>query len=149
MQSIRKLGPFALSVSNLDRSVAFYKALGFEAGEKYPFPVSAAHAMGVTGADAAMAMQKLTRDGAEVLLLEISPAPAKKPADGAAAQYGLAHLELLVSDLDGVAAEIQRMGGTILESTRSRLTDVGPNPLDMIFCRDPDGTLIALVDPHS
>jgi catechol 2,3-dioxygenase-like lactoylglutathione lyase family enzyme len=144
MGAIRSLGPIGLSVRDIERSARFYAALGFELGERVPVPASGANALGARGANARLVMQRIWRDGAKLLLLQLEPAPSE-PGRGAAAQLGLTHLEMFVDDIDSVAAEIARMGGAALNETRATLADVGPEPLHMMFCRDPDGTLIALV----
>jgi catechol 2,3-dioxygenase-like lactoylglutathione lyase family enzyme len=141
---IQALGPIGLSVRDIEKSARFYAALGFELGERVPVPASGAHALGARGSNARLVMQRIWRDGAKLLLMQVEPSPAA-PGPGAAAQLGLTHLELFVDDIDNVASGIARMGGTALPTTRVTLTDVGPAPLHMMFCQDPDGTLLALV----
>src|ERR1700758_4112103 len=60
---IHGLGPFGISVADLDRSVRFYTALGFKAGERTPLPHSVAKVLGAKTPDATATMQTLGRDG--------------------------------------------------------------------------------------
>lgn len=146
---IRKLGPFGISVADLDRSVRFYSALGFKVGDRESLPHSVAKVLGAESPNSKASMQTMSRDGAEVLLLQVDPVPSGHAADRAGKQLGLAHLEIMVDDVDQVASAIARLGGTVLRKTRAHLTDLGsPNPTDIVFCRDLDGTLIVLVADH-
>jgi catechol 2,3-dioxygenase-like lactoylglutathione lyase family enzyme len=147
--AIQKLGPLGLSVKDIDRSVRFYSALGFTAeGEKASMPISAAHALGIEGPNAQLSVQVLTRDGVNLVLHEATPAPVGPASPGAASALGLAHFELFVNDMDAAASQIRRHGGRVLEETRVRMTDVGPKPVEMMYARDPDGTLIMLLYYH-
>jgi catechol 2,3-dioxygenase-like lactoylglutathione lyase family enzyme len=142
---VRAVGPIGLSVRDIDRSTRFYASLGFKAGDKEPMPSSAARAVGARGRNPTLIMREMTRDGAKLLLIQLHPTPSKPAGSGAAAQLGLAHLDFNVDDIDRVASEIERMGGSVLKATRAKLTDAGPNPIETLYCRDPDGTLIILV----
>jgi catechol 2,3-dioxygenase-like lactoylglutathione lyase family enzyme len=147
--AVQGVGPLGLSVSDIDRSVTFYEALGFVASERTTVGASGANALGAEGPDAMVVHQMVERNGFGILLLQVKPKPKGSPGAGAAAQFGLAYLELYVSDMDRVAAEIKRCGGSVLEQSRKRLSDVEATPVDLMFCKDPDGTLIALVHVHT
>ena len=48
-------------------------------------------------------------------------------------------------DIDAVAAAVEAAGGTVVRATRTAL-DLGGTPLDFVFCTDPDGVRIELMD---
>jgi lactoylglutathione lyase len=60
-------------------------------------------------------------------------------------QLGLTHLSFRVDDLAGVAARIEALGGQLVPSTRTSL-DLGGTALDFVYCTDPDGVRIELMD---
>jgi lactoylglutathione lyase len=60
-------------------------------------------------------------------------------------QLGLTHLSLRVDDIDAVAGQIERLGGEVLPTTRTRMGDRS-SPLDFVYCTDPDGVRIELMD---
>jgi|JRYL01.1.fsa_nt_gb catechol 2,3-dioxygenase-like lactoylglutathione lyase family enzyme len=142
---IKGLGPFGLSVRDIDKSALFYGALGFTLGEKYDMPHSAAKASGAADPDARMSMQQISWGATNLLLVQFDPPVAAAPGEGPAARRGLSNLELMVDDVDRAANQIRALGGVVLDGTRSTLTDLGTPPLHMVLCQDPDGTMIALV----
>ena len=85
----------------------------------------------------------LERDGTTIELLHFaSPGSsgdleAVRPVN----QHGLTHLSFQVDDMDAVMKDVLRCGGRTLGHTR-----IAPQPdVFAIFCTDPDGTLIELV----
>ena len=56
-------------------------------------------------------------------------------------QNGLTHLSFQVEDVETVLSDVARCGGRTLEDTRVTPT----SETVAIFCTDPDGTLIELV----
>jgi predicted enzyme related to lactoylglutathione lyase len=60
-------------------------------------------------------------------------------------QLGLTHLSLRVDDVDAVAAVIEGLGGTVVTATRTSI-DLPGTRLDFLYCTDPDGVRIELMD---
>ena len=85
----------------------------------------------------------LERDGTVIELLHFaSPGSAGDPnGPRPVNRHGLTHLSFEVEDLDGVLADVARLGGAALQDTRIAIGDHA----SAIFCTDPDGTLIELV----
>ncbi len=54
---------------------------------------------------------------------------------------GLTHLCFRVDDVAAAAAEVVRLGGTVVDGTS---TNLGPG-IDFVYCTDPDGTRIELM----
>lgn len=106
----------SLNVADLERTIAFYGALGFSRVERWEFE-------GQPGADV---IDPLT--GAR---LELAT-----DADGARADGRLAHLSLVVEDIDA-AHEVVVARGRYAEDVVTR-----PSGARTFDGRDPDGTLI-------
>ena len=60
-------------------------------------------------------------------------------------QLGLTHLSIRVDDIDATAAAIESLGGSVVRSTRTALP-FGDVTLDFVYCTDPDGVRIELMD---
>lgn len=60
-------------------------------------------------------------------------------------QLGITHLSLRVDDVDRVASTIEEMGGAVVRSTRTTFDGRGVR-LDFLYCTDPDGVRIELMD---
>lgn len=60
----------------------------------------------------------------------------RRPMD----QLGFTHLTLIVDDVDSVAERVEQLGGSLHPTTRVE-SPLGP----MVFCTDPDGVRIELI----
>jgi catechol 2,3-dioxygenase-like lactoylglutathione lyase family enzyme len=58
---------------------------------------------------------------------------------------GLTHLSFWVSDVDATAARLEAAGGTIVDSTRTKSEDASGAGIYLLFCTDPDGTRVELM----
>lgn len=138
------LSDIAISVRDMERSLRFYEALGFEISGSRPIRAAVAKVLELKGPfKARMAFAR--RNGVVLELVEVSePAVAKAPTNGIAESLGLGHIGIRVDNVDRVAKIIEANGGKTLPHTR--LTGEGR---DLLFCTDPDGTRIELifVDP--
>ena len=136
---------FGICVADLDRSLRFYcEGLGFTE--------VAAHEVGTEfGAlmeldDLQLSSRMITRDGVTVELLGYgSPPVVGEPVRRPLNQLGLTHLSFRVDDLEAVAARIEALGGHVVTTTRTTL-DLGGTALDFVYCTDPDGVRIELMD---
>jgi lactoylglutathione lyase len=133
-----------ICVSDLERSIRFYcDGLGFELAQ--------AHTVGgefgrlVELDDVVLQSRFVRRDGISLELLHFdSPGHSGGTERRPMNQLGITHLSLRVDDLDSVAHVIESLGGTVVTSTR---TTLGPSedPLDFVYCTDPDGVRIELM----
>jgi catechol 2,3-dioxygenase-like lactoylglutathione lyase family enzyme len=134
-----------ICVSDLERSVRFYcEGLGFEPVASHRVGQEFAALMEVEGVD--LESRMLARDGVTIELLGYH-AP-KTTGDGRRRplnQLGLTHLSLRVDDVDAVAATIEEFGGTVVRPTRTTF-DLDTVRLDFLYCTDPDGIRIELMD---
>ncbi len=134
-----------ICVSDVDASLRFYcEGLGFaevaahEVGEEF------AALMEVEGVR--LRSRMIAKDGVTVELLGFD-APgvtgdgSRRPMNA----LGLTHLSLRVDDVGATAATIETLGGTVVRSTRTALP-LGDVTLDFVYCTDPDGVRIELMD---
>ena len=115
-------------ITNIDRSVAFYEALGFEEKRRAPIRDEATNVF-----------MNLPEDGAEPRLELTFNHDRTEPyelGDG----YG--HIAITTSDLDGTLARLKEQG---IEPERAPYTvrEGGPR---LCFVRDPDGYRIEILE---
>ncbi len=117
-----------ICVSDLDRSVRFYcEGLGFEPVATHQVGREFAALMEVEGVE--LESRMLSRDGVTIELLgfRVSPGTTGDGTRRPMNQLGLTHLSLRVDDVDGLAATIEALGGTVVPATRTTF-DLGPGP---------------------
>jgi lactoylglutathione lyase len=136
---------FGICVSDLECSLRFYcEGLGFEAAESHDIGSEFARLMEFD--DVSLRSQFIRRDAVAIELLAFSiPAPIGEPVRRPVNQLGLTHLSFRVDDLPGTAARMSELGGSVLEQTRTSL-DLSGLTLDFVYCTDPDGVRIELMD---
>ncbi len=143
------LGPafshFGICVSDLERSLRFYcDALGFEKAESHAIGSEFAALMDLP--DVAVTSQFIRRGPTAIELLAFSePAPFGERVRRAVNQLGLTHLSFRVRDLAGTAAKVVELGGAVVESSRTTI-DLGGTALEFLYCTDPDGVRVELMD---
>ncbi len=136
---------FGICVSDLERSLRFYRdGLGFEEVASHQVGEEFAVLMEVEGVR--LDSRMLARDGVTVELLGfLAPEPVGDGSRRPMQQLGLTHLSLRVDDVEAVAATIEAHGGAVVRSTRTTF-DLGETRLDFLYCTDPDGVRIELMD---
>jgi catechol 2,3-dioxygenase-like lactoylglutathione lyase family enzyme len=136
---------FGICVSDLDRSLRFYcDGLGFEQAESHSIGSEFAALMDM--ADVAVTSQFIRKGPTAIELLAFAqPAPFGDRARRPVNQLGLTHLSFRVGDVPGVAAKLAALGGAIVESSRTTI-EFGDVPLQFVYCTDPDGVRIELMD---
>jgi lactoylglutathione lyase len=112
-------------IGNIDRSVAFYKALGFEEVGRLDLPDGATNVF-----------MGLPDDGAR---LELTHNPGVESYD---LGTGYNHIAVTANDLDGALARLSRRG---IEPERPPYT-VREGGNRLCFVRDPDGYRIELIE---
>lgn len=139
------LSHFGVCVSDLDRSLRFYcGALGFVPAESHEIGSEFARLMELD--EVSVRSQFIRREGVAIELLAFAePAPVGSTERRPINQLGLTHLSFRVDDLEGTAARIGELGGSVLAHTRTGL-DVAGTHLDFVYCSDPDGVRIELMD---
>jgi catechol 2,3-dioxygenase-like lactoylglutathione lyase family enzyme len=134
-----------ICVSDLEASVRFYvEGLGFEPVMSHRIGAEFGPLMEVDGVE--LESRMLARDGVTIELLGyVSPGILGDGSRRPMNQLGLTHLSLRVDDVDGVAATIEALGGTVVTATRTTF-DLPGARLDFLYCTDPDGVRIELMD---
>jgi glyoxylase I family protein len=134
-----------ICVSDLDASLRFYgDGLGFEVVASHDVGEEFAELMEVDGVRLRSSM--IRRDGATLELLGYVTPGTTGPAERRPMnQLGLTHLSLRVDDVESVAATIESHGGTVVRATRTTFT-FDEASLDFLYCTDPDGVRIELMD---
>ena len=146
-------GHININVADLDRSVAFYRKLGFEVllpgipylnlddgAQPRPLPDGAASALGVPEGTRGRACIMQLDDGfPKIDLTEWDGrAQAEPPGNG---DLGLVRLCLASRDLRGDVADLTAQGVEFLSPPTAGHGGLA----DIAVCKDPDGTLIELI----
>ena len=136
---------FGICVSDLECSLRFYcDALGFEKAESHEIGREFARLMDFP--DVVVTSQFIRKGTTAIELLAFSePAPFGDRVRRAVNQLGLTHLSFRVGDLDATAAKVLERGGTIVETSLTTI-DFGETPLRFVYCTDPDGVRVELMD---
>jgi catechol 2,3-dioxygenase-like lactoylglutathione lyase family enzyme len=136
---------FGICVSDLGRSVRFYcDALGFEKAESHAIGSEFARLMDLP--DVAVTSQFIRRGPTAIELLAFDePAPFGARERRAVNQLGLTHLSFRVRDVAGTVARIVELGGGVVDSSRTTI-DLGGTALEFVYCTDPDGVRVELMD---
>jgi lactoylglutathione lyase len=136
---------FGICVSDLDRSLRFYcDALGFEKAESHAIGCEFAALMDLP--DVAVTSQFIRRGEISVELLAFhEPAPLGDGERRPLHQLGLTHLSFRVEDVTAMAARIVELGGAVVDSSRTSIA-LGAARLELVYCLDPDGVRIELMD---
>jgi catechol 2,3-dioxygenase-like lactoylglutathione lyase family enzyme len=136
---------FGICVSDLDQSLRFYcDALGFEKAESHEIGREFARLMDFP--DVAVTSQFIRKGATAIELLAFSePSPFGDRERRAVNQLGLTHLSFRVSELEATAAKLVELGGSIVETSRTTI-EFGDTALAFVYCTDPDGVRIELMD---
>jgi len=136
---------FGICVSDLECSLRFYcEALGFEKAESHAIGSEFAALMDLP--DVAVTSQFIRKGTTAIELLAFSdPTPFGDRQRRAVNQLGLTHLSFRVTDVAATVAKVIALGGSVVESSRTTL-DFGGTPLEFVYCTDPDGVRVELMD---
>jgi catechol 2,3-dioxygenase-like lactoylglutathione lyase family enzyme len=136
---------FGICVTDLEVSLAFYcGALGFEKAESHEIGSEFAALMDLPGVDVTSQFVRRGPTAIELLAFR-DPSPYGERTRRAVNQLGLTHLSFLVDDLPAAAARVVEFGGSVVESSRTTI-DLGGTALEFLYCTDPDGVRVELMD---
>lgn len=145
MASITRLHHTGLQVSDLERSVAFYRdVLGFELVFQWnPRADYIRTLVGYPGLDLHAAVLRPPSSDAFIELLEYRNVE-RTPVDTRTANPGTAHVAFFVDDLDTLYADLRARG---VESVSDPVTPtIGPNEGGRaVYMIDPDGIRVELI----
>lgn len=131
---------FAICVSDLDRSLAFYThALGFSHLRSID-ELGAPFDQLVELPGNSLQVHQLTCGDVRIELVTYSGGTTGDTSPVAMNQLGFTHMTLVVQDMAATLANIVKYGGRVLEHSHID-SDYGP----IVFCVDPDGTRIEIM----
>ena len=136
-------------VTDLDRALRFYcEGLGFEHAATHDIDSVYADALEVPG-DVALKSVFLSKGPVSIELLVWDRPDAEGTPSSRRNLLGLTHLSFWVSDVEATAAALVAAGGTVIDSTRTKSQDAAGDGVHLLFCADPDGTRVELMQQLS
>ncbi len=149
-------GHININVANLDRSIAFYRKLGFEvfipaipylaldnAQDQKPLPDAAAAALGIKqGAKGRACILQLDDGFPKLDLTELTGLEQGAPLTNS--DLGLVRICLASEDLERDVTRLKAEGVEFLSEPMAGHAQLA----DIAVCKDPDGTLIELLQVY-
>ena len=144
--AIPRMSHVGVGVTDIERAAAFYeKALGFRRAAAVTGGQESANLVGLSG-EVRFQSLFMELEGRLVELVHFD-APATQRAElKQFAQTGLTHLSFRVDSLDEAMDRVRRFGGKVLEQTGVNIDLPGGIAGRVIFCTDPDGTRVELME---
>lgn len=149
-----------LSVADIHRSTRFYcDGLGFKEGSTLGGGPESSSVLGLP--DVEFTNRFLTKDGFTLELVQMhKPPPEADVVPRPFNKLGFTHMAIRVSNLKSVAAKLIELGGSAVEETYFEPAVVHPHgpmtkedlekwrgaPQAIMFCLDPDGTRVELLE---
>ena len=130
-----------ICVQDIDRSIRFYRdALGFAVAESYEIGSEVDRIMEIEGVKLRSLFLRRDDGIAIELLYFYEPNCFGVRERRAMNQFGLTHLSFWVDDLERARQAVRDAGGTVHDKT---FADLGY--ITLIFCTDPDGVRVELM----
>lgn len=140
---ITRIDHLNIVVSDLDRSIAFFRLLGFEEGLGASLdPAFLERLTGIAGADGRFVTLRHAGSNTTIELLKFVTDAGADPQLGRADRIGLRHLAFAVDDIDATVSKLSTAGIEFLspvqtwEKTGKRL----------VYLYGPDGILLELAE---
>jgi catechol 2,3-dioxygenase-like lactoylglutathione lyase family enzyme len=138
----------AITCADLDRSLAFYRSLGFREAARYPSENAEGSHLRIDGAVAMDEVVLTAPGGGEVLVMLVgfrSP-PCTTVAPRAANTLGMWRAAFLVADLDGAVADLTRQHIDTISAPVAMAMGPGLPTLRFVCFRGPDGEVLELIE---
>ena len=142
---IERISHFGVCVSDLPRSVAFYRdALGFTEEGGIELIDTCGNTLGLESFELHTCYVSLGEVRIELLHFPRSNEPLVAKDLRRMNHTGLTHIALAVNDIDQVAERVLAHGGKVFPDTRSSL-DSPQGTISLMYCSDPDFTRVELI----
>ena len=138
----------AIACADLERSIAFYRALGFRDVARFPSTNDDGAHLRINGPVAMEEVMLLapTKSEFNVMLVGFStPSPAPGPSRPANT-LGMWRTALLVTDLDGAYTELSRLGIKTMSPPTAMMMGPGLPELRFLCFAGPDGEVLELIE---
>ncbi len=138
-------------VTNIERSAAFYKAIGFTEIDGFSVPADFASEAGLTAKkqlDVRVFVLGKEKTATKIKLMQIAgTSPKKSDNANIHAQTGYRYLTLFVTDMNAAMDRLKKANATILGKAPHLLPKGFPAGVYLTVFKDPDGNLIEFVGP--
>jgi catechol 2,3-dioxygenase-like lactoylglutathione lyase family enzyme len=138
----------AVGCADLERSIAFYRSLGFRDVARFPSESDDGAHLRIDGPvafDEVMMLAPTTGELSVMLVGFSTPAPVRAPARPANT-LGMWRAALLVADLDAAYAELGRLAITTLSPPTAMAMGPGLPELRFLCFAGPDGEVLELIE---
>jgi lactoylglutathione lyase len=136
-----------ICVTDLERSLRFWcEGLGFTTTMVPPVGSEWADALEI-GGEVTFTAHFIEKGGFSFELLYYEHPDAFGQPSARRNQVGFTHLAVEVDDLDAEIARLESLGGTLIESTRTKFSSP-QGTVELAFVADPDGVRVELIQ-HS
>lgn len=140
---IARIDHLNIVVSDLDRSIAFFRLLGFDEGLGAELdPAFLAQLTGIAGADGRFVTMHHPGSNVTIELLKFVTDGVADPQLGRADRIGLRHLAFAVTDIETTVAELHAAGVEFLSSIQT-WEKTGKR---LVYLHGPDGILLELAE---
>jgi predicted enzyme related to lactoylglutathione lyase len=143
---IPRVSHVGIGVIDMDRAIGFYEgALDFNRAAAVTGGQESARLVGLPG-EVRFESQFMELEGRLVELVRFDAPRTQQAALRQFGHTGLSHLSMRVDDLDATLAKVRQTGGTVMEETFTQVDLPGGIKGRIIFCTDPDGTRVELME---
>lgn len=144
---------FGIIASDVEKSAAFYKALGFKEVEGFDVPVEMGEKSGLTDRNKPFHVRVFQLgdgdDATNVKLMQFAGTTIPKTDKTYIhSGFGVQYLTLYVDDMDAAVARARKAGAAPLAEGPYKLPPNFPEGIWLTCVRDPDGNIVELVGPR-
>jgi catechol 2,3-dioxygenase-like lactoylglutathione lyase family enzyme len=143
-----RVGFVAVTCADLDRSIAFYRSVGFRDVARFPSTNDDGTHLRIDGPVVMeeVMMRAPTKSEMNVLLVDFTTPPPAFGTARPANAIGMWRTALLVTDLDAACDELGRLGIPTLSPPAAMEMGPGLPELRFVCCTGPDGEVLELIE---
>lgn len=142
--SVQCFSHVGVCTSDLERSRRFYReVLGFVERSTVTVGAEVGQLIEIDSPSFTLRSVFLERDGFRIELMEmVDPGPVGSGERRPFNTCGLTHFAVRVDEIEPVIAQVQALGGTVLDNTRVGDPSIG---VELMYVLDPDGVRVELI----